>query len=152
ALLLLNHTLDQLSANAAAEADLMSAYIQKKDLGAQFAKNPPPPEPKSLTFADTEKVAVAMLRGPMADSYYATELKGVEPAGLDAYQQMYTRMCQRRWSEFEESRHLVRCMSSFLGNGGNLQDYDAWATAESARREAESQQRAAGAPAAAEAA
>ena len=29
ALLLLNHTLDELSANAAAEADLMSAYIEK---------------------------------------------------------------------------------------------------------------------------
>jgi hypothetical protein len=143
ALLLMNHTLDELSANATAEADLMSAYIEAKNLGAAFASTPPPPAPKALTFADAEKVAVAMLRGPMSTSYYATELSDMGPAGLASYQQMYDHTCQRVWSEFEESRHLVRVMSSYLGNSQKLGDYDAWATAETARREAQSQQRAA---------
>ncbi|MGH7177366.1 MAG: hypothetical protein ACREJC_08305 [Tepidisphaeraceae bacterium] len=141
ALLLLNHVLDELSANSTAEADLMSSYIETQNLGAQFANTPPPPSPSQLGYADVEKVAVAMLRGPMSSSYYSTELSDVSPSGLASYAQMYERTCQRRWSEFDESRHLVRCMTSFLGNNQKLQDYDGWATAEAARREAAYQQR-----------
>src|SRR5262245_25588027 len=48
ALLLMNHTLDELSANATSEADLMSAYMQKENLGSQFASTPPPPALKQL--------------------------------------------------------------------------------------------------------
>lgn len=150
ALLLLNHTLDELSANATAEADLMSAYLEKNNLGSKFASTPPPPPAKTLTYPDAEKVAVAMLRGPMSSSYYATELGDVSPDVLPSYTQMYGRTCARRWSEFDESRHQVRCMSSFLGNSNKLQDYDAWATAEASRREAQARQGAA-APAAAKA-
>jgi len=148
ALLLMNHTLDELSANSAAEADLMSAYIEKNNLGTSFASTPPPPAPATLTFPDAERVAVALLRGPMSTSYYATELGDLAPGTLKSYEQMYARTCARRWSEFDESRHLVRCMSSFLGNSNKLQDYDAWATAESARREQAARQHAAAAAAA----
>lgn len=151
ALLLMNHTLDELSANATSEADLMSTYIEKQNLGTQFANTPPPPAPAMLSYADAEKIAVALLRGPMSGSYYATELGDVSTSGLVSYEQMYERTCQRRWSEFDESRHLVRCMGAFLGNSEKLQDYEGWATAEAARREAEYQQRSAanraGAPA-----
>src|SRR4051794_13787869 len=68
-LLLLNHSLDELSANAAAEADLMSEYIEKNNLGAQFASTPPPPAPRALSYTDAQKIAIAMLRGPMSTSY-----------------------------------------------------------------------------------
>jgi hypothetical protein len=149
ALMLLNNTLDELSANAAAEAELMSAYVEKNNLGAQFAGTAPPPAPPALSFADAEKVAVALLRGPMRTSSYASNLAGLGAGALESYEQMYARTCARRWSEFDESRHLVRCMSSFLGKAKKLPDYDAWATAESARREAAAQQRAAAAPSAA---
>jgi hypothetical protein len=141
ALLLLNHALDELSANVTAEADLMSLYIEKQNLGKDFASTPPPPAPPQLSYADAEKVAIALLRGPMSGSYYATELGDIGKDSLLSYEQMYQRTCQRRWGEFDESRHLLRCMTSFLGNSGKLQDYDGWATAEAVRREQEAQQR-----------
>ncbi len=141
ALLLMNHVLDELSANSTAEADLMSTYIDAQNLGSQFASTPPPPDPNQLAYPDAQKVAVALLRGPMSGSYYSTELADVSASGLVSYEQMYGRTCQRKWGEFEESRHLVRCMTSFLGNSQKLQDYDGWATAEAARREAAFQQR-----------
>ena len=145
ALLLLNHTLDELSANATAEADLMSAYIEKQNLGSQFASTPPPPAPPQLTFADAEKVAIALLKGPMSDSYFATELGDVSPAGLQSYEQLYERTCQRRWSEYDESRTQVRAMASFLGNSQKLADYEGWATAEAALRQKQHEQKLAGA-------
>jgi len=151
ALLLLNHTLDALSDNATAEADLMSAYIEKNNLGTQFASTPPPPTPRGLMYPDAEKVAIALLRGPMSGSSYATELSDLGGGGLSSYEQMYSRTCTRRWSEFDEARHQVRAMSSFLGKTNKLQDYNTWATAESLRREQAAQQRAATAAAAAQA-
>jgi hypothetical protein len=135
ALLLLDHALNELSANATSEADLMSTYIEKQNLGAQFASTPPPPAPKELSYDDAMKVSVALLRGPMNKSYYATELADASPGTLASYAQMYQRTCRRRWSEFDEARHQVRCMASFLGNNQKLQDYDGWATAESALRQ-----------------
>jgi len=135
ALLLMNHALDELSANATAEADLMSSYIETKKLGSQFASTPPPPAPPQLGYADAEKVAVALLKGPMSQSYYATELDDVSATGLASYEQLYERTCQRRWSEFAESRAQVRAMASFLGNNQMMSDYQAWATAEAALRQ-----------------
>jgi len=93
ALLLMNHVLDELSANATAEADLMSTYLEKQNLGSQFANTPPPPAPSLLTYADAQKIAVAMLRGPMATSFYATELGDVSAGGLASYAGMYDRTC-----------------------------------------------------------
>src|SRR5262245_1961520 len=55
ALLFMNHALDELNANATAEADLMSTYIEKNNLGSQFANTPPPPSPKQLEYPDMEK-------------------------------------------------------------------------------------------------
>jgi hypothetical protein len=141
ALLLMNHTLDELSANATAEADLLSTYIEKQNLGSQFANTPPPPPPPLLTYPDAEKISVALLRGPMSSSYYATELGAASPGGLAAYAETYERTCQRRWAEFDEGRHLVRSMTSFLGNNQKLPDYEAWATAEVALRQKQYEQR-----------
>jgi len=143
ALLLLDHVLGEVSANATSEADLMSAYIEKQNLGAQFASTPPPPAPKQLSYNDALKVAVALLRGPMSTSYYATELGDASPGQLQAYAQMYQRTEARKWSEFDEARHQLLCMSSFLGNAQKMQDYDTWATAESARRQKAYEQQAA---------
>ena len=143
AMLLMNHALDELSANVTAEADLLSAYLEKNNLGTQFANWPVPPAPSSLGYDDAVKVAVAMLRGPMSNSYYATELGDIDANAIKSYDQIYSRTCARRWGEFDESRHMVRCMTSFLGNANKLTNYDAWATAESLRREQEAQARAA---------
>jgi len=140
-LLLMNHVLDELSNTAASEADLMSSFIEKQNLGTQFATTPPPPPARELTFADAQKVAVAMLRGPLQNSYYATELGDVSATGLASYEQMYQRTCQRRWSELDESRHQVRSMTSFLGNSQKLPAYEAWATSEAGLRQKQFDQR-----------
>jgi hypothetical protein len=136
ALLLMDHVISELSTNATSEADLMSAYIQEKNLGKDFASTPPPPPIKQLGYEDANKIAVALLRGPMSKSYYATEMADSQASSLGAYVQMYDRTCRRKWAEFDEARQQMRMMGSYLGNAQKLPDYDAWATAESARRQA----------------
>jgi len=134
-LLLMNHVLDELVDNATAEADLMSSYIEKKNLGSQFANTPPPPQAPHLSYDDAQKVAAALLKGPMSASYYATELGDVSETGLASYEQLYSRTCARRWSELDEARAQVSAMSSFLGNSNRLPDYEAWAIAEASLRQ-----------------
>src|SRR5690349_18061023 len=63
ALLIINHLLDELAPIRASEADLMSAYIEQQNLGAELAKSAPPTAAPPLTFPDDVKIAVAMLRG-----------------------------------------------------------------------------------------
>jgi hypothetical protein len=147
ALLLLNHSLDELAVNATSEADLMSTYIEKQNLGSQFANTPPPPAAAQLSYDDVQKIAVALLRGPMSQSFYATELGDVSATGLASYAQLYERTCQRRWSELDEARTQVNAMASFLGNGQKLQDYEGWAIAEAALRQKQYEQRVAANPA-----
>jgi hypothetical protein len=135
ALLLMNHVLNEIAPVRASEADLMSGYIEAQNLGADFAKAPKPPEGKQLTYTDATKIAVAMLRGPMANSTYASQFSGVSAEGLAAYQQLYDATCQRRWSEITESREQSRWMGAFLESQGKLQDYQAWAKVESENRQ-----------------
>jgi hypothetical protein len=135
ALLLMNHVLDQIAPVRASEADLMSAYIEAQNLGAEFAGAPKPPPGKQLTYTDATKIAVAMLRGPMADSTYASQLGDASPDGLAAYQQMYDSTCQRRWGEISESVQQTRWMGSFLQSNGKIQDYQSWAKLESENRQ-----------------
>ena len=135
ALLLMNHVLDQLAPVRASEADLMSGYIEAENLGPDFAKTPKPPAGKQLSYTDATKIAVAMLRGPMANSTYATQLSDTSPDGLAAYQQMYESTCQRRWGEVTESVQQVRWMGTYLQHTGKMQDYQAWAKLESENRQ-----------------
>jgi hypothetical protein len=135
ALLLMNHVLDQMAPVRASEADLMSAYIEAQNLGPDFAKTPKPPAGKQLTYTDATKIAVAMLRGPMANSTYASQLTDTSPDGLAAYQQMYESTCQRRWGEITESVQQVRWMGAYLQHNGKMQDYQAWAKLESENRQ-----------------
>lgn len=134
ALLLLNHVLDEVSPVRASEADLMSAYIDAQNLGAEFAATPPPANAASPSYNDVVKIAVAMLRGPMASSSYASELAGSQPSALTAYRQMYESTCQRRWSEIAEALHQTRCMGTFIQNKGKMQDYQTWAKLEAENR------------------
>lgn len=135
ALLLMNHVLDQLAPVRASEADLMSAYIEAENLGPEFAKTPKSPAGKQLTYTDATKIAIAMLRGPMANSSYASQLSDTSPEGLAAYQQMYESTCQRRWGEVTESVQQVRWMGTYLQHNGKIQDYQAWAKVESENRQ-----------------
>jgi hypothetical protein len=135
ALLLMNHVLDEIAPVRASEAELMSQYIEAQNLGADFAKTPKPPAGKQLTYTDATKIAVAMLRGPMASSSYATQLTDCSPDGLAAYQQLYDSTCQRRWGEITESVEQTRWMGSFLQSKGKVQDYQAWAKVESQNRQ-----------------
>jgi hypothetical protein len=140
ALLLMNHVLGELSALRTSEADLMSNYIQEQNLGTQFAKSPPRPAATQLQYSDGLKIAVALLRGPMANSSYASEFTGASAEGLAAYQQMYDATCRRRWSELEEARAQLRGMSAFLGKLGKLKDYQTWAKSESQKRQQQYEQ------------
>jgi hypothetical protein len=135
ALLLMNHVLDQIAPVRASEADLMSGYIEAQNLGPDFAKTPKPPAGKQLTYTDATKIAVAMLRGPMATSTYASPLSDASPDGLAAYQQMYESTCQRRWGEVTESVQQVRWMGTYLQHAGKMQDYQSWAKVESENRQ-----------------
>jgi hypothetical protein len=140
ALLLLNDKLASISAVVTSQADLMSQYIDQQKLGNQFAQQPPLPASKQLTFSDAMKVAVAMIRGPMSGSSYATAFAGSSPDTLAAYAQMYDATCQRRWLETAEARHQVRSMAGFLKKQGKLQDYEAWAGTEAAKRQQQYEQ------------
>jgi hypothetical protein len=140
ALLLMNHVLDEIASVRTSEADLMSAYIQQQNLGSELAKTPPPPVTKQLTFTDSEKIAVALLRGPMATSSYARQFSDNSGDGVAAYVQMYEGTCQRRWSELDEARQQVRCMAAFLQKKGKLKDYEAWANTESQKRQQQYEQ------------
>jgi flagellar biosynthesis GTPase FlhF len=135
ALLLMNHVLNEIAPVRASEADLMSGYIEAQNLGAEFAKAPKPPAGKELTYTDATKIAVAMLRGPMANSTYASQFGGASTEELAAYRELYDATCQRRWSEITESREQSRWMGAFLQSQGKLQDYQAWAKVESENRE-----------------
>ncbi|HSZ59432.1 MAG TPA: hypothetical protein VK797_27560 [Tepidisphaeraceae bacterium] len=135
ALLLMNHALDEIAPVRASEADLMSAYIQAQNLGAEFAKTPQPPSGIQLTYTDATKVAVALLRGPMANSSFASQLADTSEQGLAAYQQMYNSTCQRRWGEVTESTQQTRWMGTFLQRKGKMPDYESWAKLESENRQ-----------------
>jgi hypothetical protein len=126
ALLLLNDSLDEIGASTTAEADLMSQYIEKEKLGPEFAKCPPPMDPAPLTYDDCVKIAVTMLRGPLAQSSYATELADTGPDGQRAYEHLYQATCQRKWSQVVETRRQVLCMANFVKAKGKTQDYKAW--------------------------
>ncbi len=134
ALSLLADFLDEIDAQLTAEADLLSEYIDAKDLGPDFAGQPPVVDPTALTLADSHKVAIAMLRGPMAYSAYAKSLADTDPDSLRAYETLYTSTCQRRWAEMVDSRLQTRSMTRFLVSREKLADYRAWVPAEVAKR------------------
>lgn len=125
-LMFLNQALDEIGAQTTAEADLMSQFIDVSNLGPQFVAMPAPVDANPLTFQSAQKMALALLRGPQAQSSYATALTGTSADMLTAYQQMYSATCQRKWSAVVESRHQVRAMSAFLEKSGKMQAYNAW--------------------------
>jgi hypothetical protein len=134
ALMLMDDTLDELGAQLTAEADLMSEFIEQAELGDQFAAMPPAADPPSLTMQEAQKVAVALLRGPMAQSAYATQIADATGNVLTAYEQMYTSTCNRKWSTAVEARDQVRTMTRFLDTSGKMADYAAWVPGEVKRR------------------
>lgn len=155
AFLFLNHALDELSATATSEADLMSSFVEQQGLSGDFVKLPPAGGLSSLSFADAEKIALALLQGPMSGSTYNTAFADMSPDTLSAYAQMYSQTCQRRWSELQEARSQVRNLSAFLTHANKMQEYQTWATAESEKRQQayeaqQAQQRAAAQEAAAQ--
>lgn len=135
ALLLMNDTLGRLATARAAEAELMSSYIESNNLGQQFTASPAPAPAKHLSYEDAVKVSVALLRGPMSDSTYSGELAGVSIDGLNAYKDMYDNTCRGRWSQLSGSLQQLRYMSAFLQKQGKMQDYQSWAKLESENRQ-----------------
>ncbi len=136
---LLNDSLDEIRAQMSADADLLSAYIEAKNLGPTFASQPPLQGPAPLTFQDGQRIAVALLRGPMAQSTYATELAGAPGDQLAAFQTMNLSSCQWKWNDMANSRLQVRSMAAFLTAQGKMDDFRAWIPGELARRAAERQ-------------
>jgi hypothetical protein len=133
-LMFLNQALDEIGAQTTAEADLMSQFIDVSNLGPQFVAMPAPVDANPLTFQSAQKMALALLRGPQAQSSYATALTDTSADMLTAYQQMYSATCQRKWGSVVESRHQVRAMSAFLESSGKMQAYNAWVPGAVAQR------------------
>jgi hypothetical protein len=140
ALMLLNVALDEIGAQSTTEADLMSQFIDEQNLGPEFASHPPPTDAPALTATDALRIAVALLRGPMAQSSFATELTDTPDSGLAAYMHMYESTVQRRWSTASEGRRQVRCMSLFLTKKGKMDDYQAWVPTETRKRDQQYEQ------------
>lgn len=139
-LLLLNDVLDEIGAQLTAEADMMSAYIDSKSMGPEFAQQAPVTDAPSLTFENAQEIAVALLQGPMAQSSYSTQLAGSSADVLTAYEHLYTSTCQSKWGAIANNQLRVRAMSRFLQAQGQVADYQAWVPGEVQR---ESQQHAA---------
>jgi len=133
-LLLLNDALDELRAQLTTDADLLSAYVDAKGMGPEFASRPPLDDPNALTFAEAQQVAVALLRGPMTTSTYASALGEVPADQLAANVQLNFSGCQWKWEAMAHSRMLVRSMSAFLQAKGAMADYRAWVPGELERR------------------
>jgi hypothetical protein len=130
----LNELLDDITAQLTAEADLMSEYIDTKDLGADFVGVQPVDDPAVLTVDDGQKVAVALLRGPMAASTYATQYADYEPNLLAASSKLFASGCQSKWSVMADNRLRVRSMAKFLKDQGQSAEYKAWVPAAAKRR------------------
>src|SRR5690242_13603034 len=110
ALMLLGDVLNEMGSQMAAEADLMSQYVDEQNLGEKFAAEAPV-EDKHLTLEEAQKVAVAMLRGPMAGSTYATAIGDVGGSELTAYLNLYASTSNREWAEAVESRQQMKSLT-----------------------------------------
>jgi hypothetical protein len=137
--MLMDETVDEIGAQLTADADLMSEYIEDSNLGDQFTAMPPAEEPPSLSMQDAQKVAVALLRGPMAQSSYAVAISDATGDLLKAYENMYTSTTNRKWAAAVEARSDVRELTRFLNTNGKMADYKAWVPGEVKRRAQEAE-------------
>ncbi len=137
ALDLLNDALDSIRNQFSADADLLSQYIDDNNLGPEFASTPPGPAREARTFADAQKIALALLRGPMSTSTYSAVLSGAPDDQLAAFLNMNQSGCQWKWAEMADRRDRVIAMTGFLKAKGKLEAYTAWVPGELDRREAE---------------
>lgn len=137
ALDLLNDALDEIRDELSADADLMSGYIDEKELGDAFVAHAGADGPAPLTYPEGQKVALAMLRGPMASSVYSTVLEGAGENELRAFANMNLSSTRWKWGEMADRRDRVREMFHFLKAQGKLEDYNAWVPGELERRAAE---------------
>lgn len=133
-LMLLDQTLEEIGAQMTAEADLMSQYIDQANLGTQFVNSGVVDPGQNLSLQDGEKIALALLRGPMATSSYATSISDAQGSVLTAYTQMYSSTCNRKWSGAMDARMQVRAMSAFLTKSGKMADFNAWVPGEVEKR------------------
>ncbi|MBS0195202.1 MAG: hypothetical protein JSR77_00430 [Planctomycetes bacterium] len=134
ALMLMNDVLAELGAQLTADADLMSQYIDVNNLGEKFAAIPPLADPSQLTMENGLQIAVALLRGPMAQSSYATQHSGEQTSDLGAYEQLYRSNCQWKWPSMAADKMQVRSMTAFLQAQGKWAAYQAWAPGEVERQ------------------
>lgn len=140
ALTLLDHALTEIGAVATAEADLMSQYVELQDLGVDFASSQTAETAPRRSYEDGQKTAAALLRGPMAESRYATMYAGSDETDLKASLHLHESGSRRKWRQFSESVQHVRSMSAFLKSKERYQGYLVWANAESDRRQQEHEQ------------
>jgi hypothetical protein len=136
ALMMLDDVLNDMGSQMAAEADLMSQYIDEQNLGEQFAAMTPV-EDKHLTLEEAQRVAVAMLRGPMKVSAYAVAMSDAAGNQLSAYMQMYKSSSNREWASAVESRQHMKSMAHFLDSSGKMEAFKAWAPGEIERQKKE---------------
>src|SRR5262245_23863861 len=139
ALMLLDDVLNEMGSQMAAEADLMSQYVDEQNLGEQFAALAPV-EDKHLTLEEAQRVAVAMLRGPLAASSYATSISDATGNALNAYLNLYRSTCNREWAAAVESRQHMKALTHFLQSTGKMQAFRAWVPGEIERQKKEREQ------------
>ncbi len=139
-LLLLNHALDELGDATITEADLLGEFLEQQKLMDAYAAAPPESPPRIRTMEEAQQVAVALLKGPLARSRYATELSETDEPGLQAYEKLYGKTCADKWADFSESARSVRSMAAFLKSNGKIKAYMTWALAETDRRQQEYEQ------------
>ena len=134
---LFDHALTEIGAVATAEADLMSAYLDFKGLGPDYASSEAADTAPARTFDQAKKTAAALLQGPMAESRYATMYEGSGESDLRAAMRLHESASKRKWGQFSEPVRFLRGMTSYLRAGDKYKDYMAWSGVESARRQEE---------------
>ncbi len=135
-LMLMNHALGELGAVSLAEADLLGAFLEQEKLAEGYAALPAGQDTPRYSFQDACKISNALLKGPMSDSRYTTELSNTDDAGLQAYLKLYDPTCRDKWSELTATTGDVRRMVAYLKDKGKLKEYMAWAPSETERRQA----------------
>jgi hypothetical protein len=140
ALVLLDRSLSEVGAVSMAEADMMSLFLDEKGLGEKFVSSESFKSAPARSYEDAQKIAVALLRGPMAESRFATMFEGSDEASLKSTLRLHESASQRKWGEFAEPVKHVRAMKAFLKSEGKRDDYLKWADEESGRRQQEHEQ------------
>jgi hypothetical protein len=140
ALLALNRVLFDIGAKADARLELLVDYLDKENLGEDYAgAKESIPEKAPPSFDDMLKHAAAYVATPQGAARVGSKFKDTPPEMVQHYLVLYEKSSRRGYEDAADSRSQVRLIGLFLQDRGKLDDFKNWAIAERDRRQAEFQ-------------